>query len=135
MRPCRLYYFALQSLIMKKKLLKKGYWAALFSILMIVIGPLVSQTISASVLEVVCTSSGIKLIALDSSDETDNNTSSLSRCDYCKLSLKALQNISHKDGNIFHLNVNNVLLEQETDIPPASIALLTYDKQAPPVSP
>ena len=37
------------SLTMNKQLLKKGYWAALFSILMIVIGPLVSQTIAADV--------------------------------------------------------------------------------------
>lgn len=102
---------------------------------MIFIGPLISQTISASVLEVVCTSSGIKLIALDSSDEKDNKTASLNQCDYCNLSLKALQNFSHEDGNIFHIKTNNVFLEQETDIPPTSIALLAYDKQAPPVSP
>ena len=118
---------------MNKQLLKKSYWAALFSILMIVIGPLVSQAIAADELEVICTSSGIKIVSLSDANDAGRSGSALNSCDYCKLSVKAIESLNYKASNLPFLNTNNIFSTKERFLRYIRLALLAYDRQAPPI--
>ena len=108
--------------------------AAIFAILMMLFGPLISSAIATEASEVICTSSGVKVISLnDDSGEHNNSLELLDMCGYCKLSFKEFYvvNLDRSDkveNFFFRASISN-----SKDLLSKNLALLSFKRQAPPI--
>lgn len=108
--------------------------AAIFAILMMLFGPLISSAIATDASEVICTSSGVKVISLnDASGEHNNSLELLEMCGYCKLSFKEFYVVnldrSEKVENFFF----RASISNSKDLLSKNLALLSFKRQAPPI--
>ena len=110
-----------------------GQYLALFAMAMMFIGPALSSTFADDNSEVICTSTGIKVITSDEFFENHNDLQDLnSLCSYCDLSTHEFQEEVFGYGN-FTLRKSDTTLRinQKEDIA-QNLSLISYHRQAPP---
>tara|TARA_B100000035_G_scaffold210907_1_gene180583 strand:+ start:49231 stop:49599 length:369 start_codon:yes stop_codon:yes gene_type:complete len=110
-----------------------GRYLALFSVLMMFIGPALSTTFTDDNSEVICTSTGIKIVASDGVYENQNNQKDLnSLCSYCDLGTHEFQDENFSYGCFtLHALDSRVQFNQKEEIF-KNLSLISYHRQAPP---
>jgi hypothetical protein len=113
-----------------------GQYLALIAILMMFIGPAISYAFADDNLDVICTSTGIKVITSDGINENQKGQKDLNNlCSYCDLSNHELQDDNFSYGHFtFHTSDSNVRFNQNGEIF-KNLSLISYQRQAPPTKP
>lgn len=110
-----------------------GRYLALFSVLMMFIGPALSTSFADDNSEVICTSTGIKVIASDGFNENHKDQKDLnSLCSYCDLSTHEFKEEIFGFGDFtLHAKDTTLRIYSKEDIF-KNIFLISYHRQAPP---
>ena len=110
-----------------------GQYLALFAMAMMFIGPALSTTFVDDSSEVICTSTGIKVIASDGIFENHKDLQDLNNlCSYCDLSTYEFQdeNFSYGDFALHALDSLERINQKEEIV--KNLSLISYQRQAPP---
>ena len=110
-----------------------GQYLALFAMAMMFIGPALSTTFVDDSSEVICTSTGIKVIASDGIFENHKDLQDLNNlCSYCDLSTHEFQdeNFSYGDFTLHALDSSERINQKEEIF--KNLSLIIYQRQAPP---
>lgn len=110
-----------------------GQYLALTAILMMFIGPAISYAFADDNLDVICTSTGIKVIASDGLNENQKHQKDLNiLCSYCDLSTHEFQdeNFSYGDFTLYAFDSSERINQKEEFF--KNLSLISYQRQAPP---
>ena len=110
-----------------------GQYLALFAMAMMFIGPALSTTFVDDSSEVICTSTGIKVIASDEIFKNHKDLQDLNNlCSYCDLSTNEFQdeNFTYGDFTLNALDSSERINQKEEIF--KNLSLISYRRQAPP---
>ena len=110
-----------------------GQYLALFAMAMMFIGPALSTTFVDDSSEVICTSTGIKVIASDEIFKNHKDLQDLNNlCSYCDLSTNEFkdENFTYGDFTLNALDSSERINQKEEIF--KNLSLISYRRQAPP---